>query len=221
MNYNDLCSWNSNFCNEAKENYFRELEVFLLSEKKYNKLIFPPERDVFNVFKYTSMRDIKVVILGQDPYHNFGQANGLAFSVNNGSAIPASLRNIYKEIEKDLGFCQYCNGDLRPWALQGVFLLNRTLTVEAHKPGSHFGRGWESFSDKIISSISEELSNVVFMLWGKHARVQSRLINKEKHLVLEAPHPSPLSAYRGFFGCKHFSLSNSYLLKNGKEEIIW
>ena len=206
---------------ETKEEYFRNLEQFLLDEKKSGKLIFPHERDIFNAFKYTKMRDIKVVILGQDPYHNIGQANGLAFSVNAGDPIPASLKNVYKEIDNDLGYCLHNNGNLRSWALQGVFLLNRILTVEAHNPGSHFGKGWELFSDQIISLISEQCSNVIFMLWGKHAKAQSRLINKKNHLVLEASHPSPLSAYRGFLGCRHFSLSNQYLLNNGKKEIIW
>lgn len=194
---------------------FLELSSFVKKEYEEKK-VYPHLNDIFKAFSLTPFNQVKVVILGQDPYHNSGQAHGLAFSVPSGVVLPPSLKNIYKEIGKDSR-----DGNLEPWAKQGVLLLNSILTVVADQPASHRGKGWEKFSDEVIKKISEEKEPVVFMLWGADARSKKALINTKKHLVLEAPHPSPLSAYRGFFSCGHFRKCNEYLKSQGKEEIRW
>jgi uracil-DNA glycosylase len=200
---------------------FQQLAAFVHAEYKRTK-VFPEPKDIFNAFNTTPFSNIRVVILGQDPYHNDGQAHGLSFSVQQGTPLPPSLKNIYKEIESDLGIQKdFTNGDLTPWASQGVFLLNALLTVEAHKPLSHQGKGWEVFTDSVIKKISEDGDAIVFMLWGKYARSKRQLIDAKKHLILEAQHPSPLSAFAGFLGSKHFSICNEYLRKHGKKPIDW
>lgn len=183
--------------------------------------VFPPASQIFAAFDLCPFSAVKVVILGQDPYHGEGQANGLAFSVAHGIDIPPSLINIYKEIRSDLGTPIPASGDLSRWAEQGVLLLNSSLTVRAHEAASHSAIGWELLTDAAISALSERRSGLVFILWGSHARRKAPLIDRSKHLILEAPHPSPLSAHRGFFGCRHFSKTNEYLRQQGKQEIIW
>ena len=204
---------------EFDKPYFKELSKFLHAEYE-KKTIFPPKKLVFSAFK-TNLSDIKVVILGQDPYHTPGAAEGLAFSVPPSQPVPPSLINIYKEIDEDIG--QHCNpsGSLRSWQKQGVLLLNTVLTVEAHKPKSHSKKGWETFTTAVISYLNAERDGLVFMLWGRDARNKKSLIDPSRHLILEAAHPSPLSAYNGFFGCKHFSKCNEYLKKQGLEPIKW
>ncbi len=187
-----------------------------------NKKIFPSPKDIFRAFWLTPFSKVKVVILGQDPYHDVGQAHGLCFSVPNGQKIPPSLRNIYKEIEQDLQIKKnFSDGNLQSWAEQGVFLLNAVLTVEAHKPTSHRDKGWELFTDLVIEKISQQKERIVFLLWGNFAKSKKRLIDTNKHLILEAPHPSPFSAHTGFLGCGHFSKTNAYLRKNKETEIFW
>jgi len=204
----------------AGEN-FVNLTDFVRAEYQTKK-IFPQANDIFKAFWLTSFSKVKVVILGQDPYHGDGQAHGLCFSVPNGVPLPPSLQNIYKEIESDLKIKKdFSVGNLESWAEQGVFLLNAILTVVAHTPASHREKGWENFTDMIIKMISEQKQNVVFMLWGNYARSKKDLINGTNHLILEAPHPSPLSAYSGFFGCRHFSKCNKYLTSHNQSEIIW
>ncbi len=204
----------------ATDDFKKLIEV--ISDEYAHKQVFPPVIDVFKVFELTPFSKVNVVILGQDPYHNDGQAHGLSFSVQEGNLLPPSLKNIYKEIESDIGIKKdFKNGNLRNWAEQGVFLLNAILTVVAHSPLSHQKKGWERFTDTVIKTISEKREHVVFMLWGNYARSKVSLIDSSKHLVLEAPHPSPLSAYSGFFGCKHFSKCNEYLKVHGKDEIKW
>lgn len=200
---------------------FKKLEAFVREEYK-NKKVFPKLKDIFAAFEKTPFSKVHVVILGQDPYHNDGQAHGLSFSVPKGVALPPSLKNIYKEIESDLGVKKdFTDGNLEPWAEQGVFLLNAILSVEAHMPASHQKIGWEAFTDHVIKTISDKQEHVVFMLWGNFARSKKALIDTSKHLVLEASHPSPFSAYTGFFGSKHFSVCNEYLKKHSKEGIRW
>lgn len=216
MNWLDLIS------QEKQKLYFKQTLSFLEAEKEQGKIIFPAEEDVFNAFKLTEFDNLKVVILGQDPYHNYNQAHGLAFSVQKGVDIPPSLRNMYKELEASVeGFQIPTHGNLENWAKQGIFLLNTTLTVEARNANSHKDIGWETFTDSMIQKISKYKQNVVFMLWGAHARKKKSLIDSSKHLVLESSHPSPLSAYRGFLGCGHFVLANDYLQKNNLGEIEW
>jgi len=183
--------------------------------------VYPTPENVFNAFKLTPLGNIKVVILGQDPYHGEDQAHGLSFSVLNGTKVPPSLRNIYKELAADIDVGIPTSGNLEQWAAQGVFLLNSTLTVEDGQAGFHQGWGWEIFTDEVIRVISQEQPHVVFLLWGKFAQEKANLIDDSKHLLLKAPHPSPLSAHRGFFGCKHFSQANEYLRKNNIEPIRW
>ncbi len=207
--------------NELGKPYYQQLRSFISSEIAAGKNIFPPESLVFNALELVSEQNLKVVILGQDPYHGAGQANGLAFSVNIGQKIPPSLKNIFKELKEDLDYTIPEHGDLTTWANQGVLLLNSVLTVEEGKPGSHQNKGWERFTDNIIQKISEEKEGLVFMLWGNYAKSKSNLINANKHLILEAAHPSPLSAYQGFFHCKHFSKTNNYLMSKGKKPIDW
>ncbi len=213
-------SWQKILEPEFNKPYIAELEKFLISELN-NKVIYPSENEIFNALNLTPFEDVRVVILGQDPYHGPGQAHGLSFSVKPGIPIPPSLKNIYKELARDVGFKPVDHGSLDEWGNQGVLLLNSTLTVEKSHAGSHQKKGWEIFTDRIIEKISEKSSPVVFLLWGSFAQKKGSLINKEKNLVLEAPHPSPLSAYRGFFDCGHFSRSNEYLVENGFREINW
>lgn len=204
-----------------KQDYMRRLSLFVQQERR-STLIFPPEPLVFNAFKLTPFDQIKVVILGQDPYHNDGQAHGLSFSVPDGIALPPSLKNIYTELASDIsGFTIPRSGNLSSWAEQGVLLLNATLTVRAHQAASHQKKGWEEFTDQIIHQISQRLTNVVFILWGSYAQKKSVLVDESRHLILKSVHPSPLSVYRGFFGSRHFSKANQYLLEVGKEAINW
>jgi uracil-DNA glycosylase len=212
--------WSKALQEETEKDYFKELCAFV--ENEYNSdIIYPPKEDVFNALKYTSLEDVKVVILGQDPYFNEKQAHGLCFSVQHGVDIPPSLRNIYTELETDLGCIRPNNGYLTKWAKQGVLLLNTVLTVRAEKPNSHQGKGWENFTDAIIRKINEQDRPIVYMLWGKPAQSKIKMLNNSKHLILKAPHPSPLSAYRGFFGCKHFSMANDFLKKNDLLPVDW
>ncbi|MBR1799558.1 MAG: uracil-DNA glycosylase [Bacteroidales bacterium] len=201
--------------------YFPELKQFLVEERSQYEC-YPRGGDIFAAFDQTPFEKVRVVILGQDPYHEPGQAMGLCFSVPNGVQPPPSLVNIIKEINADLGASlSILHGDLRGWAQQGVLLLNSTLTVRAHKAGSHQGHGWETFTDAAIAAISKQRQNVVFMLWGSYAQAKQGLIDSNRHLVLKAPHPSPLSAYRGFFGCRHFTKANAYLIEHGQMPIDW
>lgn len=213
-------SWKEALQEEFEKDYFIKLAEFVRNEYK-TKLVFPPASQIFNAFNHCSFDKVKVVIIGQDPYHNVNQAHGLCFSVNDGVDFPPSLLNIFKEIERDLSITMPKSGNLTRWADQGVLLLNATLTVEAHKAASHQGKGWESFTDNIIRKIAEEKEHVVFMLWGNYAQQKGSFINAAQHLVLKTVHPSPLSAYRGFIGCGHFSAANKYLQQFGIEEIKW
>ena len=202
----------------------KELRKFLLSEKKSGKQIFPPGREIFTAFNMVSLERVKAVIIGQDPYHGFGQAHGLSFSVKKGQQIPPSLQNIVKEIEEDLGLANLLRsgrGDLSGWADQGVLLINSVLTVEANRAASHRNRGWEQFTDVVLQRLSEVKKGLVFMLWGSYAQSKESLIDLKKHYVLSAPHPSPLSAHKGFFGCRHFSKTNQYLSEMGYKAIDW
>ncbi|QIV94084.1 uracil-DNA glycosylase [Allofrancisella frigidaquae] len=215
-------TWSDILSEEKQKSYFKQILEFLASEENKGKVIFPAKENIFNAFKYTKLEDLKVVILGQDPYHNYNQAHGLAFSVQKGVDIPPSLRNMYKELARSVPEFEIPNhGCLVDWAKQGVFLLNTTLTVEAHKANSHKDIGWETFTDTVINKISEYKENVVFMLWGSHARKKKSLIDNSKHLILESTHPSPLSAHRGFLGCNHFILCNQYLLDHKLKTINW
>jgi len=213
-------SWGKILETEFQQPYFEQLTNFVRQEYETRK-IFPPSRLIFNAFDFCPFDKLKVVLLGQDPYHGIGQAHGLCFSVNDGVPLPPSLQNMYKEIADDLHIIPYPNGNLERWAKQGVFLLNATLTVRANIAGSHQGKGWEQFTDAVIQKIAEQKENVVFLLWGNYAIQKSRTIDPFKHKILTAPHPSPLSAYRGFFGCKHFSQTNKYLIEKGLEPIDW
>ena len=211
--------WHEKLQDEFREPYYREL--YIKVNEAYKKgTVYPPQDQVFNAFVFTPYEEMKVVILGQDPYHEPGQANGLAFSVNPGIRIPASLVNIYKELSDDLGCYIPNTGDLTKWASQGVLLLNTSLTVMAHSAASMFNYGWERFTDAVIKAADEKDGPLVFMLWGNHARAKKALLNNKDHLVLEAAHPSPL-ARGAFFGCKHFSKANDYLVKNGVTPIDW
>lgn len=212
-------SWKKFLLTEFEKSYFKKLSEFLHEEYK-SKTIFPAKHEVFSAFE-TDLNNIKIIILGQDPYHTPGIAHGLAFSVKPGQKVPPSIQNIFKEIESDLGHEVDHNPHLTRWADQGVLLLNNVLTVEAHKAGSHWQKGWEEFTKNVIEHLNNNSENLVFMLWGRHARSQKELINNNKHLILEAAHPSPLSARNGFFGCKHFSKANVYLTMNSKTPIKW
>ena len=213
-------SWKVVLQNEFEKKYIKNLKQFLTNEKeKYQ--IFPKGTEIFNAFNSTPFHKLKVVILGQDPYHGEGQAHGLSFSVPKGVKTPPSLVNIFKEIEEDLKINNHGKGDLTKWAEQGVLLLNATLTVRSNMAGSHQNKGWEQFTDQIISTISEERKDLVFLLWGKFAQNKAKLIDKNKHHILMSSHPSPLSSYRGFLGCKHFSECNNILKRENKTEINW
>lgn len=216
-------SWKHRLHPEFDKPYFEQLKNFLKQEKALGKTIFPPGNQIFAAFDYTTFEHVKVVILGQDPYHGQGQAHGLCFSVNKGIAVPPSLQNIYKELKSDVdGFTIPNHGDLSHWAQQGILLLNTTLTVEKDKAGSHQGKGWEQFTDAVIQTISTQKEHVVFILWGNFAKGKIPLIDASKHLILTAAHPSPMAANRGgFFGCKHFSKTNSYLLSHNLTPINW
>jgi len=213
-------SWKTILKDETEKEYFKDLSRAVDLAYK-NRTVFPPQENIFSAFTLCPFDKVKVVILGQDPYHGEGQAHGLSFSVPDGTKIPPSLRNIYKEITTDTGNNIPESGNLERWAKQGVLLLNATLTVEEGQAGFHQGWGWEIFTDEVIKIISEQKENVVFLLWGSYARSKASLINKKRHLILEAPHPSPLSAHRGFLGSKHFSQTNDYLKTNGLECIKW
>ncbi len=201
--------------------YMAQLRQFLQDEKARGKIIYPKGAEIFNAMNTTSFDGVRVVIIGQDPYHGEGQAHGLCFSVRRGVAIPPSLINIYKEIEAEYGVKMPPHGDLTGWAKQGVLLLNATLTVQKANAGSHQRRGWEEFTDAVIRAINEKREHVVFLLWGSYAQKKGALIDRSKHLVLQAPHPSPLSAHRGFLGCGHFKKANDYLAANGATPIDW
>lgn len=214
-------SWEDFLNEEFRKPYFQELSAFLKQEYA-TKTIYPPKKEVFSSFYFTDMDKVKVVILGQDPYHEPGQACGMCFAVKPGVQLPLSLQNIYKEIQDDLGIpMNYNNGYLVKWAQQGVLLINSVMTVEKGKANSHAGHGWEVFTNHVIRKINTLDQPVVYLLWGNNARQKRELITNPKHLILETVHPSPLSVYRGFFGCRHFSKANEYLKKNGAEPINW
>ncbi len=220
MQVNIADSWKNILQTEFDKSYFKELTSFVKSA--YNtSTCYPEEKDIFAAFNACAFDDLKVVIIGQDPYHGIGQANGLCFSVKEGVKHPPSLVNIFKELETDVQKAVPISGDLSHWAKQGVLLLNATLTVKAHEAGSHQKQGWETFTDAVISRISEEKEDVIFLLWGKFAQNKRSLLNLKKHIVLEAPHPSPLGAWRGWFGSKHFSKTNKILNRLGKSKIDW
>ena len=220
MNVNIAPGWKECLQDEFEKDYFSNLVQFVKKEYTSNT-VYPPGKHIFNAFDQCPFKDVKVVILGQDPYHEPGQAHGLCFSVNDGVQIPPSLINIYKEIQSDLGLTPPSSGNLQRWATQGVLLLNATLTVRAHQAGSHQNKGWELFTDAVIHQLATNKEHLVFLLWGSYAQRKGEFIDKSKHLVLSSAHPSPLSAYRGFFGCKHFSKTNEYLVKNGMDPILW
>lgn len=221
MNVQIEQSWKGVLSNEFEQAYFSALVSFLKAEKNAGKTIYPPGKYIFNAFNTTPFDKVKVVILGQDPYHNPGQAHGLSFSVQNGIAPPPSLVNIYKELESDLNISRPNHGNLTKWAKQGVLLLNAALTVEAHSPMSHSKAGWHDFTNKVISILSQQKDSLVFILWGGFAKSKVPLIDTSKHLVLTAAHPSPLSAHNGFFGSKHFSKANAWLEEKGSTPIDW
>lgn len=214
-------SWLDVVGDEFEKPYMAALKTFLLGEKRAGKVIYPPGELWFNALNSTPFDRVRVVILGQDPYHGPGQAHGLCFSVLPGVPAPPSLVNIFKELESDLGVAVPNHGYLQHWADQGVLLLNSVLTVERGRAGSHQGRGWETFTDSCIAHLNRERENLVFLLWGSYALKKGQLIDRRRHLVLEAPHPSPLSAHRGFFGCRHFSKANRYLKEHGQPPIDW
>ena len=214
-------SWKAVLANEFNKEYFVRLTQFVKEEYNSGTPIYPPAKLIFNAFDHCPFDKVKVVILGQDPYHGAGQAHGLCFSVNKGIPFPPSLLNIFKEIESDLGTPIPQDGDLTRWSDQGVLLLNATLTVRAAQAGSHQKRGWEEFTDAAIRELASQRSGIVFILWGSYAQKKGAFIDRSKHLVLTSPHPSPLSAYQGFFGNHHFSTANKYLKEQGKSEIIW
>lgn len=214
-------SWKQALAPEFSAPYMGDLRAFLLAEKEAGKRIFPRGPEYFRALDLTPLPDVKVVILGQDPYHGEGQAHGLCFSVRPGVRIPPSLVNIYKEMQTDLGIAPAKHGFLEHWARQGVLLLNSVLTVEEARAAAHQGKGWERFTDAVIRKVNEDCSHVVFMLWGAYAQKKAAFVDQRRHLVLKAPHPSPLSAHNGFFGSRHFSKANAYLVSNGRDPIDW
>ena len=213
-------SWKARLQDEFDKPYFAALTQFVRNEYAAGT-VYPPGREMFAAFDACPFDDVRVVILGQDPYHEPGQAHGLCFSVNDGVQFPPSLGNIFKEIESDLGRPMPSSGNLMRWAKQGVLLLNATLTVRAHQAGSHQNKGWEAFTDAVIHRLATERNHIVFILWGSYAQRKGSFIDRNRHCVLQSPHPSPLSAYRGFFGNKHFSRANAYLIENGYKPIDW
>jgi len=214
-------SWKARLEDEFHLPYMTQLREFLLQRKQQGAVIYPPGPKIFNALNSTPFDQVKVVILGQDPYHGPGQAHGLCFSVPDGVAIPPSLANIFREIEQDIGQRPPQNGNLQRWAQQGVLLLNAVLTVERGRAGAHQGKGWERFTDRVVKELSEGRDGLVFMLWGSYAMKKGANIDRSRHLVLTAPHPSPLSAHRGFFGCRHFSKANQYLIAHGRKPVTW
>ena len=220
MNVNIEPSWQKELQEEFDKPYFAELVRFIKSEYATHT-VYPPGRLIFNAFNHCPFDRVRVVLLGQDPYHEPGQAHGLCFSVNDGVSFPPSLNNIFREVSADTGSPVPTSGNLTRWADQGVLLLNATLTVREHEAGSHQRRGWETFTDAVISHLSRSKDHLVFILWGSYAQSKRQLIDPSRHLILESPHPSPLSAYRGFFGNRHFSKTNQYLHSNGLKEIQW
>lgn len=214
-------SWLERLRDEFEQPYMQALREFLLGEKRNGKRIFPAGDEMFSAFEHTPLERVKVVILGQDPYHGAGQAHGLCFSVRPGVAVPPSLVNIFKEIQAELGLPIPRHGHLTAWADQGVLLLNSVLSVECARAASHQGRGWERFTDRVVEVINREREGVVFMLWGSYAQRKGAMIDRQRHCVLQAPHPSPLSAHRGFFGCGHFKAANEYLESRGETPIDW
>ena len=213
--------WKQALASEFSSDYMTQLRAFLLTEKQQGRVVYPPGPQIFNAFEHTPFAQVKVVILGQDPYHGPGQAHGLCFSVPEGVPPPPSLINIFKEISRDFGTPMSRNGNLEHWADQGVLLLNATLTVVQGQAGAHQGKGWERFTDAVIDRLNRERDGLVFMLWGSYAQKKGALIDRQRHLVLTAPHPSPLSAHRGFIGCGHFSKANEYLRSHGKQPVVW
>ena len=214
-------SWKDVLATEFEKDYFKKLTDFVRGEYLSGKTIYPAAKNIFNAFNLCPLNNVKVVIIGQDPYHEPHQAHGLCFSVESGTDFPPSLVNIYKEIESDLGHRSITNGDLSSWANQGVLLLNSTLTVRAHDAASHAGRGWENFTDAVIRAVAQNRNHVVYMLWGSFAQKKAEFVDANQNLVLKSAHPSPLSAYRGFFGNHHFSRANEYLVANGETPINW
>lgn len=214
-------SWLAALADQFQQPYMRALKDFLQQEKRSGVSVFPPGAEIFSAFDHAPLRKVKVVILGQDPYHGPGQAHGLCFSVRRGVATPPSLQNIYKELQRDLGIAHPGHGNLTAWADQGVLLLNSVLTVAANRAASHQGKGWETFTDRVVELVNRERENVVFMLWGSYAQRKGAVIDGQRHCVLTAPHPSPLSAHRGFIGCGHFSAANAYLAEHGQAPIDW
>ncbi len=214
-------SWKTRLLPEFSKPYMQNLKVFLQEEKAKGKIIYPKGSNIFAALNHTPFDKVEVVILGQDPYHGPNQAHGLCFSVQKGVAIPPSLKNIYKELHEDVGFIAPNHGCLTEWAGRGVLLLNSVLTVEQNKPGSHQGRGWETFTDRIITLLNQEKNNLVFMLWGAYAKKKGAIVDRSRHLVLEAAHPSPFSVHNGFFGCRHFSKANAYLMQHKENPIDW
>ncbi len=220
MNITLESSWKNALDAEFEKDYFQQLTTFVRQEYEQHT-VYPPGMKIFAALNTTPLKEVKVVILGQDPYHGPGQANGLCFSVNPGVRIPPSLRNMYKEIQTDIGSINEPNGDLSDWAQQGVLLLNATLTVRQSQAGSHQKKGWEEFTDAVIQAVNEHNTGVVYMLWGSYAQKKAQRVSGADNLILKAPHPSPLSAHRGFLGCKHFSQCNTYLQKQGKDPVVW
>ena len=214
-------SWLSRLEDQFELDYMKKLREFLVTRKRHNAVIYPPGSRIFNALNSTPFESVRVVILGQDPYHGPNQAHGLCFSVLPHVKIPPSLANIYREIQQDLGIAPPMHGCLQSWADQGVLLLNAVLTVERGQAGSHQGKGWERFTDRVVELLNQERENLVFMLWGSYAMKKGMVINRHKHLVLKAPHPSPLSAHRGFLGCGHFSQANAYLESHGMKPVDW
>ncbi|MFV0605426.1 MAG: uracil-DNA glycosylase [Niabella sp.] len=221
MNVQIEATWKEVLKEEFSKPYFSNIVDHLKAEKQLKKVIYPVGANIFNAFNTTPFNNVKVLILGQDPYHGPGQAHGLCFSVQNGVPPPPSLVNIFKELKTDIGIDRPVNGNLTPWAEQGVFLLNASLTVRAGEPMSHAKIGWADFTDAVIKKISDEKNHIVFILWGRFAQEKNRLINPQKHLILAAAHPSPLSANNGFFGCRHFSKTNEYLMSKGIDPVDW
>ena len=214
-------TWKTVLAGEKEKYYFKKILEFVKQQRMAGKKIYPPQKDIFNALKLTPYENVKVVIIGQDPYHGPGQAHGLAFSVKPGVEPPPSLKNIFLELDNDLGIPEPHHGCLEKWAEQGVLLLNAVLTVEARKPQSHAHIGWQQFTDKIIDTLNEHPEGIVFLLWGSYAQRKGHNIDTNKHAILKSTHPSPLSAYRGFLGCRHFSKANELLKKMGREEIDW
>ncbi|MGD8345740.1 MAG: uracil-DNA glycosylase [Lysobacterales bacterium] len=214
-------SWKERLADEFSQPYMSELRAFLLERKRRGATIYPPGNQIFNALDSTPFDRVRVVIFGQDPYHGPGQAHGLCFSVPEGVPVPPSLVNIYKEIADDLGLKPPPHGNLQSWAEQGVLLLNAVLTVERGQASAHQGKGWERFTDRVVYELNEGRENLVFLLWGAYAMKKGEMIDRERHLVLTAPHPSPLSAHRGFFGCRHFSKVNAWLERHGMEPVKW